>query len=75
VPDRTPAETLTAAAETLREITTPLACRILLADPTLSVALADWLETAADYYRPGVTHPTHVVRALAAARALLGDPA
>lgn len=45
---------------------------IALMHPGVGTLLAEWLETTADYYRPGVTHPTHVVRALAVARALLG---
>ncbi|MEU6237391.1 hypothetical protein [Kitasatospora sp. NPDC047058] len=46
---------------------------IALMHPGVGLALADWLETSAEYYQPGVTHPTHVVRALAVARAVLGQ--
>ncbi|MFD6531558.1 hypothetical protein [Streptomyces sp. NPDC060184] len=42
-------------------------------DPTVGLALADWLETSADYCTPGPTHPTHVVRALAVAQRVLGE--
>lgn len=45
---------------------------IALMHPGLGEPIAAWLERTADYYRPGTTHPTHVVRALAVARALLG---
>lgn len=42
--------------------------------PDVGHALADWLETAAEYVADdSPTHPTHVVRALAVARAILGD--
>jgi hypothetical protein len=44
----------------------------LLMHPGVGEALADWLETAAEYYAPGAMHPTHVVRALVVARAVLG---
>lgn len=45
--------------------------------PGVAVALADWLETAATYLgdEPQVTYPSHVVRALAVARQILGTPA
>ena len=45
---------------------------IALMHPGVGEALADWLEATADYCTVSVTHPTHVVRALAVARALLG---
>ena len=45
---------------------------IALMHPGVGEPLAAWLDSTADYYRPGTTHPTHVVRALAVARALLG---
>ncbi|MGW7712146.1 hypothetical protein [Streptomyces sp. NPDC054771] len=47
---------------------------LALLGPATGLALADWLETASYYvyYVPGPTHPTHVVRALAVARQILG---
>lgn len=45
---------------------------IALMHPGIGELLADCLDTAADYYRPGATHQTHVARAVAVARALLG---
>lgn len=45
---------------------------IALMHPGVGEALADWLEATADYCTVSITHPTHVVRALAVARALLG---
>jgi len=46
---------------------------IALMHPGVGLALADWLETAATYYTPGVHHPTHVTRAYQLARVLLGE--
>ncbi|MFJ3834477.1 hypothetical protein ACIPY6_03050 [Streptomyces sp. NPDC090054] len=41
--------------------------------PGVGTALADWLDATASYYTPGPAHPTHVVHALAVARAILGS--
>jgi hypothetical protein len=43
--------------------------------PGVGVALADWLETTAEYATVSVTHPTHVVRAFELARLVLGEGA
>jgi hypothetical protein len=51
--------------------TPELARWIALMHPGVGELIADWLESTAEYYAPGVTHPTHVVRALAVARAVL----
>lgn len=77
MPDRTAVETLYAAAETLREITTPLACRILLADPTLSDVLAALLSEVADSAAQdgGIIQDSTSEAAVTVARALLGETA
>ncbi|MFJ8657411.1 hypothetical protein ACIRNU_34375 [Streptomyces rochei] len=41
--------------------------------PGVGAALADWLETTADYAVVSVGHPTHVVRALTVARQINGE--
>lgn len=46
---------------------------IALMQPSVGLVLAQWLDTTATYYRPGVTHPSHVTAALAVARRLLGE--
>ncbi|MEV5261773.1 hypothetical protein AB0L02_27500 [Streptomyces anulatus] len=46
--------------------------QIALMHPGVGLAMADWLDVAAEYYTPGPAHPTHVVHALAVARQLLG---
>lgn len=51
--------------------TPEIAAWIVLMHPGVGEALADWLEATADYCTAGTTHPTHVVRAVAVARALL----
>ncbi|MFE4334052.1 hypothetical protein ACFRQM_32960 [Streptomyces sp. NPDC056831] len=45
---------------------------IALMDPSVGLAVTEWLETTAGYYAPGPTHPTHMVHALAVARQILG---
>lgn len=67
--DPTPIDELRAAAETLRYPTRHLC---VLVDLDFAGPLADLLETAAAYITVGdtPTHPTHVVRALAVARAI-----
>ncbi|MCY0959947.1 hypothetical protein [Streptomyces sp. H27-H5] len=67
----TPADELQAAALQLRN---PFRRdnAALVIDAEVADPLADWLDTAATYYAPGPTHPTHVVHALAVARAILG---
>ncbi|MFD9223772.1 hypothetical protein ACFWDI_28165 [Streptomyces sp. NPDC060064] len=47
---------------------------IAVMHPGVGLALADWLDAEADYYAPSPTHPTHLVHALAVARAINGDP-
>ncbi|MEV6547945.1 hypothetical protein AB0M57_04455 [Streptomyces sp. NPDC051597] len=43
--------------------------------PGVGAAIADWLEATADYASLGVGHPTHVARAFAVARRILGEVA
>ncbi|BCK73951.1 hypothetical protein Srufu_079040 (plasmid) [Streptomyces libani subsp. rufus] len=43
------------------------------ASPIVAEAVADWLETTATYVDSSITYPTHVVRAFAAARQILGS--
>lgn len=45
---------------------------IAVMHPGIGEALADWLDATADYCTVSITHPTHVARAMAVARALLG---
>ena len=62
-----PADELRAAAASLRGGDWRI-------DQTLTDPIADWLETTAEYCQVSITHPTHVARAVAVARALLGSP-
>ncbi|PBC71540.1 hypothetical protein BX265_6150 [Streptomyces sp. TLI_235] len=48
-----------------------LARWIALMHPGVGELIAAWLESTADYCTVSITHPTHVVRALAVARAVL----
>lgn len=71
MPDTTPTTELRAAAVQLRNPFHLPGLNVGI-DTDLAAALADWLDSAADYYAPGPAHPTHVVHALAVARLVLG---
>lgn len=49
------------------------AAYVAVMHPGIGTALADWLETTADYATVSVGHPTHVTRAIAVARAINGS--
>jgi hypothetical protein len=68
----TPADEIRAAAFQLRNPFHLPGLNVAI-DSDVAEPLAELLETAAEYISPdSVAHPTHVVRALAVARAILG---
>lgn len=62
-----PAAQLRAAAENVRN------GNAAIAESNLAWTIAEWLDATADYCTVSITHPTHVARAMAVARALLGS--
>lgn len=46
-----------------------------LLGPAFGLAVAEWLDATAEYCRVSFTQPVHVGRAIAVARALLGEEA
>lgn len=73
----TPSQELRAAATKLRPSSPAVAAHTVAVriSPAAAEALADLLDTAAEYVADdSPSHPTHLVRALAVARAILGGP-